>query len=326
MSDHAGHHHHDRPHGDHAHHDHGHHDHGGGVLAKALLFTLAFAAVEVAAGLWSGSLALLSDAGHMVTDSAALGLAALAARLAQRPPSSRHTYGLVRLEIMAALVNSLAMLVLIAFIAYEAIQRLEQPRPVMGGAVMVVAAIGLVVNLVVAWMLHQGGGGLNNRAAFLHVIGDLLGSIAALVAGAVIWATGYMPIDPILSLVVAALILVSAWRLLGESVHILMEGVPADVSLEDVMHDLTGIPGVYRVHDLHVWTLSSGQVALSAHVELGAFDDWERILRACSQCLDERHGIGHLTLQPELRNNPCNSSCAPPLNLSASLSIAKERP
>ncbi len=286
-------------------------DHGGHALIKALLFTLAFAGVEVAAGLWSGSLALLSDAGHMVTDSAALGLAALAAHLARRPPSSRHTYGLVRLEILAALVNSLAMLALIGFITYEAIQRLQDPPQVKGGAVMVVATTGLVVNLIVAWLLHHGGDSLNTRAAFMHVLGDLMGSVAALVAGAVIWATGYFPIDPILSLVVAALILVSAWRLLGESLHVLMEGVPAHVSMDDVVHDLAAIPGVYLVHDLHIWTLSSGQVALSAHVELGAFDDWERILKACRQCLDERHDIRHVTLQPELRGNPCDNACAP---------------
>jgi cobalt-zinc-cadmium efflux system protein len=153
----------------------------------------------VIAGFWSGSLALLSDAGHMVTDSTALGLAALAAWLARKPPSNKFTYGLVRLEILAALFNSLLMFGLITFIVIEAIDRLANPQPVMGGAVMLVAFIGLLVNLVVAWMLQHGGDGFNTRAAFLHVLGDLLGSLAALIAGAVIWATGYMPIDPILS-------------------------------------------------------------------------------------------------------------------------------
>lgn len=185
------------------------HDQGGQALFKALFFTLGFAVVEVIAGYWSGSLALLSDAGHMVTDSTALGLAALAAVLARRPPSKHHTYGLVRLEILAALANSLAMLALIVFIAIEAIDRLSHPQPVMGGAVMLVAFIGLLVNLAVAWLLHHGGDSLNTRAALMHVMGDLLGSVAALVAGAVIWFTGYTPIDPILSLVVSALILFS---------------------------------------------------------------------------------------------------------------------
>ena len=228
------------------------------------------------------------------------GLAALAAWLASKPPSNRHTYGLVRLEILAALFNSLLMLGLIAFIVIEAIDRLANPQPVMGGTVMLVAFIGLLVNLAVAWLLHHGGDGLNTRAAFLHVLGDLLGSLAALVAGAVIWATGYMPIDPILSIVVSGLILVSAWRLLAESVHVLMEAVPAHVSLENVALDLGDIPGVRRVHDLHVWTLSSGQIALSAHLELDSFDDWDRVLQASRARLDQGHGIRHVTLQAEL--------------------------
>ncbi len=280
------------------------HDHGGQALFKALFFTLGFAVVEVVAGYWSGSLALLSDAGHMVTDSTALGLAALAAVLARRPPSKRHTYGLVRLEILAALLNSLAMLALIVFIAVEAIERLSHPQPVMGGMVMVVAFIGLLVNLAVAWLLHHGGDSLNTRAALMHVMGDLLGSVAALVAGAVIWFTGYTPIDPILSLVVSALILFSAWNLLKESLHVLMEGVPAHVSLDNVAHDLAAIPGVRRVHDLHIWTLSSGQIGLTAHLELDSFDDWDRILQASRVCLDQRHGIRHITLQAELKNKP----------------------
>jgi cobalt-zinc-cadmium efflux system protein len=276
------------------------HEHGGDALFKALFFTLGFAVIEVIAGFWSGSLALLSDAGHMVTDSTALGLAALAAWLARKPPSSKHTYGLVRLEVLAALFNSLLMLGLITFIVIEAIDRLANPQPVMGGTVMLVAFIGLLVNLAVAWLLQQGGDSLNTRAALMHVLGDLLGSVAALVAGAVIWATGYMPIDPILSIFVSGLILVSAWRLLAESLHVLMEGVPASVSLENVALDLGEIPGVRRVHDLHIWTLSSGQIALSAHLELDSFEDWDRILQVSRERLDKGHGIRHVTLQAEL--------------------------
>jgi cobalt-zinc-cadmium efflux system protein len=286
---------------DHVEHHVGH-DHGGGALFKALFFTLGFAVVEVLAGYWSGSLALLSDAGHMVTDSTALGLAALAAVLARRPPSKRHTYGLVRLEVLAALVNSLAMIGLIVFIAIEAIDRLAHPQPVMGGAVMVVAGIGLLVNLAVAWLLHHGDDSLNTRAAFMHVIGDLLGSVAALVAGLVIWKTGYYPIDPILSLVVCALILFSAWSLLQESLHVLMEGVPGHINIDTVAHDMAALPGVLHVHDLHIWTLSSGQIGLTAHLELERFDDWDRILAATRAGLDQRHGIRHVTLQAELKH------------------------
>ncbi|MBI5330859.1 MAG: cation transporter [Betaproteobacteria bacterium] len=285
---------------DHVHHHVGH-DQGGKPLIIALLFTLAFSFVEAAAGVWSGSLALLSDAGHMLTDSLALGLAALAAWLARKPPSKRHTYGLVRLEIFAAVANGCFMLWLIGFITWEAIQRLATPQPVMGGAVMAVAALGLLVNVAVAWVLHHGGNSLNTRAAFLHVLGDLLGSIAALCAGAIIWFTGYTPIDPILSMVVALLILVSAVRLLWESLHVLLESTPFHTSVDRVARDIVTIPGVRRVHDLHIWTLSSGQIGLTAHLELDSFNDWARILTDCRAVLDRSHGIRHVTLQPEIK-------------------------
>lgn len=285
---------------DHVHHHVGH-DQGNKHLITALLFTLAFSFVEAAAGVWSGSLALLSDAGHMLTDSLALGLAALAAWLARKPPSKRHTYGLVRLEIFAAVVNGCFMLWLIGFITWEALQRLTTPQPVMGGAVMAVAALGLLVNLAVAWVLHHGGDNLNTRAAFLHVLGDLLGSVAALTAGAVIWFTGYTPIDPILSMVVALLILVSAVRLLWESLHVLLESVPFHTSVDRVAQSLAKVAGVRRVHDLHIWTLSSGQIGLTAHLELDSFNDWARILADSRTVLDQEHGIRHVTLQPEIK-------------------------
>lgn len=284
---------------DHAHH---HLGHSGGHrhLTGALLFTLSFAVVEAVAGYVSGSLALLSDAGHMLTDSTALGLAAVAAWLARRPPSSRHTYGLVRIEILAALFNGLLMLGLVSFIAIEAVDRFAQPREVQGGMVIVVALIGLLVNVAVAWQLSRGERTLNTRAALLHVMSDLLGSVAALTAGLVIHFTGWMSIDPLLSLVVSGLILVSAWRLLAETFNVLLESVPAHISLEAVGGDLAALNGVVNVHDLHVWTLSSGQVALSAHLDLASLDDWPRLLAESRQLLGTRHGIGHVTLQPEL--------------------------
>lgn len=264
----------------------------------AVLLTLSFAVIEAAAGWWSGSLALISDAGHMLTDSSALGLAALAAWLACRPPSSRHTYGLVRLEILTALFNGLLMLVLIAWIVVEAVQRLETPPSVQGDTVMVVAAMGLLVNVLVAWKLHHGGTDLNTRAAFLHVLGDLLGSVAALVSGALIYGLGWLWADPVLSLLVALLILVSAIRLLKDAVYVLLEAVPGHIDLDEIARGLARIPGVYSVHDLHVWSLSSGQVALSAHLDLEAMDDWPRILEAARTQL-RPFGIGHATLQPE---------------------------
>ena len=240
----------------------------------------------------------MSDAAHMLTDSSALGLAA-AAWLARRPPSFRHSYGLVRAEVLVALFNSLLMLVLIGFIVREALERIGTPREIAGGTVVGVAVIGLIVNLVVAWILHRGEQTLNSRAALLHVLGDALGSVAAISAGIVIVATGWTPIDPLLSLLVAVLILVSALRLLREVVHVLMEGVPLNLQFDAVGRDLAALDGVLRVHDLHVWTLSSGSIALSAHLEIRNLADWPGILAAARQTVDTHHGIRHVTLQPE---------------------------
>ncbi len=285
-------------------HGHDHHAHAhagtGGPLLVALLLTLAFTGIEAAAGWWSGSLALLADAAHMVTDSSALALAAGAAWLARRPPSRLHSYGLVRAEVLAALINSLLMLVLLGFIVHEAIDRFGSPRDIRGEAVIGVAAAGLAINLAVAWVLSRGEHTMNTRAALLHVLGDALGSVAAVAAGVVIVTTGWTPIDPLLSLLVAALILVSALRLLREAVHVLMEGVPLHVRLDTVGRDLARLEGVRRVHDLHVWTLSSGSIALSAHLEIRNLAEWPDILTAARQTLDTAHGIRHITLQPEV--------------------------
>lgn len=264
----------------------------------AVGLTLGFAVIEVMAGVWSGSLALISDAGHMLTDSSALALAAMAAWLSRRPPSPRHTYGLVRLEVLAALFNGVLMLILIAWIAFEAVQRLAAPQAVQGEMVMIVAALGLLVNLLVAWRLHQGGHDLNTRAALLHVLGDVLGSVAALVSGAVIYWVGWLWVDPALSVLVAGLILVSALRLLKDAVYVLLEAVPVHIALDEIVQGLAQIPGVNSVHDLHVWSLSSGQIALSAHLNVATLTEWPRILVAARAHLSPL-GIGHATLQPE---------------------------
>jgi cobalt-zinc-cadmium efflux system protein len=220
----------------------------------------------------------------------------------------------VRAEVMAALFNSLLMLVLIGFIVHEAIDRFGTPRDINGPAVIGVAVIGLVINLVVAWVLSRGEQTLNSRAALLHVLGDALGSVAAIVAGIVIVTTGWSPIDPLLSLLVAVLILVSALRLLREVVHVLMEGVPGHVRLKDVGQDLAALDGVLRVHDLHVWTLASGTIALSAHLEVHNLDEWPAILAAARQVMDAQHGIHHVTLQPEvLAAQPLVRSVYPPV-------------
>ena len=281
---------------------HSHHEHylpAGRVLMWALAATLGFAAVEAIAGWWSGSLALISDAGHMVTDSASLGLAALAAWLAQRPPSQRLSYGLGRAEIVAALGNAVLMLAVIVGIVVVAIDRLRAPQPVAGAAVTMVALVGLGVNVAVAWLLVRGEKTMNIRGALLHVLGDLLGSVAALVSGIVIWYTAWYPIDPLLSLVICALILVASLRLLRDALHALMEGVPLHLSLNEIGTAIAAVQGVRSVHDLHVWMLSSNRTALSAHVVVDDLGRWDAILRDISAMLHDRFGIEHVTLQPE---------------------------
>jgi cobalt-zinc-cadmium efflux system protein len=267
------------------------------MLAVAL--TLGYAVVEAAAGWASGSLALLSDAGHMVTDGASLALAAVAAWLARRPPSRRHTYGLGRAEALAALVNTLLMVGVVAAIAAAAVGRFLSPVPVRGDLVTWVALIGLGVNLGAAWLLMGGRSNINVRGALLHVLGDLLGSVAALVSGVVILYTGWTPVDPVLSLVIAGLILVSSLRLLREALHALLDGVPLDLELSAVGTAMAAVEGVRSVHDLHIWSLSGETRALSAHVVLRRMDDWGGVLARLRTLLAQLFHIDHITLQPE---------------------------
>jgi len=282
------------------HHEHAHHPSHAGGLRWALALTLAFALVEALGGWWAGSLALLGDAGHMFSDSVALGIAGIAAWVGRRPPSARHSYGLMRAEVIAALLNGLLMLAVVTGIVVEAIQRIQQPRPVAGLTVVAIASAGLVINVVVALALSRGERDMNTRAALLHVMGDLLGSVAALIAGAVIYYTGWAPIDPILSLVICALILYSTLRLLRDALHVLMEGVPPHLDLHVVGRSLAGVAGVVSVHDLHIWMLSSGMPALSAHVVLRDMSRWSTILDELRDLLHRRYAIDHVTLQPEI--------------------------
>jgi cobalt-zinc-cadmium efflux system protein len=275
-----------------------HHVDAGPRLVWALLLTLAFAVVEAGAGFWSGSLALLGDAGHMVTDSASLGLAAAAVWLARRPPSPRHSYGLGRVETLAALLNVLFMVLVVVAISVAAVGRLLEPATINGQAVTLVALVGLGINIGVAWLLMHGEQTMNTRGALLHVLGDLLGSVAALVAGAVVVFTGWTPIDPLLSLLICVLVLGSSLRLLREVLRALLEGVPVSLSLDLIGQALAAVPGVMSVHDLHVWTLSSNRVALSAHLVVEDFAAWPDVLAAARDLL-QHQGIAHVTLQPE---------------------------
>ncbi|MFK3737118.1 cation diffusion facilitator family transporter [Massilia sp. TN1-12] len=273
------------------------------AMGLALGLTLLFALIEAVTGVMSNSLALISDAGHMVTDAAALGLALLAQLIAKRPPSARHSFGFVRAEALAAFVNSLAMLLLVAWIVYEAAQRLVHPEHVQGGVVFVVAAIGGGINIVVAWVLSRDEQSINTRAALVNVLGDLLGSAAAIAAGAIIHFTGWVRIDPILSIFVSLLILRSTVGILRESYHFLMEGVPHHIDYVQVGTDLAAVPGVSSVHDLHVWDMSPGEPALIGHVQVADLGAWPAVLEAAKAVLREKHGIDHVTLQPEIHNH-----------------------
>ena len=269
------------------------------LLFIALILTLGFSGVEGAAAYFANSLALISDAGHMVTDAAALGLALLAQIISRRPPSPKHSFGFGRAEALAAFVNSIVMLALVAWIVFEAISRFYDPHKVDGLTVTVVAGIGLVMNIVVAWVLSRDKKSVNTRAALVHVMGDLLGSVAALIAGVVIQLTGWMPIDAILSILVSLLILKSTISILHESYHFLMEGVPLHIDYLEVGKDLKNVPGVLAVHDLHVWEMTPSFPALIGHIEIANIREWPEIMVRINTMLLDKHGIDHVTLQPE---------------------------
>ncbi len=269
-------------------------------LRLVLLLTAIFMVVEAVGGWVSGSLALLADAGHMLTDVGALALTLLTAWIAQRPADNTKTYGYLRWEILAALVNGAALFGIAAWVVVEAVQRIQRPEPIEWGLFLGVAAVGLVVNLVSLRLLHGAQhGSLNARGAYLHVMGDALGSVGALGAAAIIALTGWTLADPIVSIALSLLILVGAWRLLRESTDILLESVPGHVSIVEVEHRMLAVAGVSAVHDLHVWTVTTGMVAMSGHAvvpDLKSHPDVLEGIRA-EMC---RLGIGHVTIQLEV--------------------------
>ena len=283
-------------------------------LTVVLVLTAAFMVVEAVGGLVSGSLALLADAGHMLTDVAALGIAVLSQRVAQRPADDRRTYGYLRLEILAAFVNGAVLFALSVWIVVEAVHRLDSPQPIKGGLFAAVAAVGLVVNVVALRLLHgDAHHDLNTRGAYLHILGDLLGSVGALVAAGLVITTGWTLADPIVSIALSLLILVSAWRLLRESVDVLLEAVPAHIRMEEVEGRLRAVPGICDVHDLHVWTVTSGVIAMSGHVVVPELADHPRVLAASHAAMGAL-GIGHATIQVEIAGE-CTPDHDGPLSL-----------
>ncbi len=289
-------------------HAHGHgHAHGqvGGRagrrrLAVVLVLSLAFLGVEVVAGFLTGSLALLADAGHMLTDVAGLVLALAAMKFSERPPSPRRTYGYHRVEILAAATNGVALLAISGYILYEAGQRFRSPRPVAASDVLAVAAIGLLVNLAGALLLRRGSqASLNLRGAYNEVLADAVSSLGVLGGALVMRASGWLWVDPLVAMAIALWVLPRTFSLLREALQILLEGTPRDVDLAALRATMEGVPGVKKVHDLHVWTLTSGVHALSAHAIVAGGATHEQVLLALRARVTEEYPISHLTVQLE---------------------------
>jgi cobalt-zinc-cadmium efflux system protein len=291
----------------HVHGEHRHHDHGASGpdarsvrgLRIALVLTSLFLVVEVVGGFLSNSLALVADAGHMLTDVGALGLSLFVAWFSQRPETPEKTYGYLRWEILAAFLNGATLLLISAWIVIESIARLRRPEALASGVMLVVAVAGLVVNLVSAWLLRPThGSSLNLRGAYLHVLGDLLGSVATVAAAVIVRFTGWLVADPIASLMMTALIMRGAWSLVRESVDVLLEATPSHISLGSVRAQLQAIPGIESVHDLHVWTVNSGVIAMSAHAIVREASRHQHVLEHIHDAM-QLFGIQHVTIQLE---------------------------
>lgn len=269
----------------------------------ALVLTGSFMVVEVVGGIISGSLALLADAGHMLTDTMALALAAAAFHVSKRPAGGSLTYGYQRFQILAAFVNGLSLLIIVGWILFEAVERLITPRDILGETMLLVAAAGLIVNIIAFAVLHSGDqNNLNIRGAALHVAGDLLGSVAAIVAAVVIIYTGWTLIDPILSVAVAFLILRSAWTLVKRSAHVLLEGAPEWLDVAEMQSRIiASITGVRGIHHVHVWGLTPQQLMLTMHLDLDDnADSQSRVVRDVKSLLKDEYGIGHSTIEVEI--------------------------
>ncbi|MFB1100430.1 cation diffusion facilitator family transporter [Terribacillus sp. JSM ZJ617] len=292
------------------------HDHNHGANKKALLFSFIITTVymisEAVGGFVTNSLALLSDAGHMLSDAISLGVGVLAFSIGEKTANYSKTYGYKRFEILAAAFNGISLLVVAIYIFYEAFGRFRNPPEVASGGMLIIAAIGLVVNIFVAWLLMRGDTkeNLNLRAAFLHVLGDLLGSIGAIVASLLIIFFNWGLADPLASVIVAVLVLISGWRVTKDAVHVLMEGTPQNLNVDEIINTITSRPQIISVHDLHLWAITSGQNALSCHAVVSS----DLTLKEIQNILDEleralsKEGIDHITIQVENPHNSHNES------------------
>lgn len=296
-------------------HDHGH-DHTHGANKKALLIsfiiTTVYMVIEAVGGFITNSLALLSDAGHMLSDSVSLGVGLLAFVIGEKAADYSKTYGYKRFEILAALFNGVTLVLIAFYIFYEAYQRFINPPEVASTGMLIIAILGMIMNIVVAWILLRGDTeeNLNLRAAFLHVLGDLLGSIGAVVAALLIMFVGWGWADPLASVIVAFLVMISGGRVVKESIHVLMEGTPKNIDVDEVIETLQSIPEVKSIHDLHIWCITSGKNALSCHavVQNGiSFEESQSLLRTIEHELEHKE-IGHVTVQLENEDHPHDGS------------------
>ncbi len=289
-----------------------HHDHGppaggdfGRAFAVGIALNLAFVIAEVGFGLAANSVALLADAGHNLSDVAGLAAAWGATMLSRRSPTAQFTYGLRGSSILAALFNAVLLLVAIGAVAWESVQRLIHPQPVAGVTVIAVAAAGIAVNGLTAWLFSRGGGDLNVRAAFAHMLSDAVVSAGVVVAGGVILLTGWTWLDPVVSLVIGLIIVVGTWGLLGDAVRLALQGVPPGVEVDAVTARLAALPGVTHVHHVHIWPTSTTETALTAHLLCPAGHPGDAFLRDAGQVLAREFGIGHATLQIEMVAGSC---------------------
>jgi len=271
-----------------------------GRLLGALGLTASLMGIEIVGGLWTGSLALLADAGHMLTDVGGLSMSLLAVWFAQKPPTTENTYGYLRAEILAAVANGVVLFLVAGYILYEAVLRVWAPPEIRAGPMLAIAVLGLGVNLLGMGLLHHGAGtSLNIHGAYLEMLSDTLGSIGVIVAAVIIQSTGFYLIDPLSSAAIGLFILPRTWALVRQALHILMEGVPPHLNIREIEAAMTTVPGVHAVHDLHVWTLTSGKEAMSSHVVVDDLAAGHRILGALHTLLHERFGIEHTTIQLE---------------------------
>lgn len=302
---------HQHTHGTHNHHHHASKDRKS--LTIAMFVTTVILAAELVGGIVANSLALLSDAAHMFSDVGALALSVLAIWFAGKPASLTRTYGFYRAEVLAALINAVTLVVVSLYIFWEAYQRFRYPQEVQSGLMMVIACIGLLANLISAWVLTRSGShehNLNVRGALLHVLGDALGSLGAIGAGLIMMFTGWYYADPLISVIIGLLVLFSSYRLLRDTVHVLLEGAPSHIDVCKVKQSMQTITGVQDVHDLHVWSVSSGFIAMSGHVVIAEGIDGQRILQELRTVLHDKFDLGHTTIQIETKNlHPKAENC-----------------